>query len=85
VAVAIQGVTVHPTAGTFVWGYQAQLRHPASGFVKDLSGTITHVNVDPTQAETREAIAWGARSLSRTFLQQAGHDVPEDRFAVVLL
>ncbi len=85
VAVAIQGVTVHPTFGTFVWGYQAQVRHGPSGETVDLSGTISNVNIDATQAETHEALASGAASLAQVFLRNRGIEVPIDRFAVVLL
>jgi hypothetical protein len=85
VAIAIQNVTVHPTFGTFVWGYQAQVRHGPSGETVDLTDTISNVNVDATQAETRTALIGGARSLARSFLLNRGIDVPEDRFAVVLL
>jgi hypothetical protein len=85
VAIAIQNVTVHPTFGTFVWGYQAQVRHGPSGETVDLTDTISNVAIDATQAETREALVWGARSLAQTFLRNQGIEVPEDRFAVVLL
>ena len=85
--IAIQGVGNAASNGDrlFVWSYDAQLQHPASGFARDLSGTTTFTGVTATSEQTRDQIIGGARSISRTFLLQAGHDVPEDRIAVVLL
>lgn len=85
--IAIQGVSNYAFNGdrAFEWNYDAQLQHPASGFTRDLSGTFTRTAVTANLEETRAQISGGARSLSRTFLLNAGHDVPEDRIAVVLL
>ena len=82
-AIAIQGVTI--ANGAFLWSYQAQVHHPASGFTKDLSGTTSGVAFTASQDQTRQAIISGARSLAKIFLAQANHDVPADRIAVVLL
>src|SRR3712207_5029732 len=78
-AIAIQGV--RNTTGGFSWGFQARLQHPASGFTKDLDGG-TSTTVTSSQEQARKAIISGVRSNARTFLSQAGHDVPEDRIAV---
>ena len=85
--VAIRGVSNFASNGDrgFIWSYDAQLRHPASGFTRDLSGTTTITALTASTEQTRAQITGGARSIARTFLGQAGHDVPEDRIAVVVL
>ncbi len=84
VTIAIQDVTVHPNGQTFVWGYDAQVRH-VSGKTVDLTDTVAGMALDTSQDKTREAILSGARSLARIFLLQQGEDVPEDRIAAVML
>ena len=82
-AIAIQGVTI--ANGAFLWSYQPQVQHAASGFTKDLSGTTTSIAFTASQDQARQQIISGARSLAKIFLAQTGHEVAEDRIAVVLL
>jgi hypothetical protein len=84
VTIAIQDVTVHPSGQSFVWGYDAQVRH-VSGKTVDLTDTITGTALDTPREQTRAAIMSGARSLARTFLLRQGEDVPEDRIAAIML
>ncbi len=87
-AIAVQRVELVAGAdGRFYrWTYQAQLRAPGFGdFTRDLSDTVAGTGTTASAEETRAQIGGGARSLARTFLLQAGHDVPEDRIAVVML
>jgi hypothetical protein len=83
-AIAVQRVEL--VAGADGRFYQAQLRAPGFGdFTRDLSDTVAGTGTTASAEETRAQIGGGARSLARTFLLQAGHDVPEDRIAVVML
>jgi hypothetical protein len=87
-AIAVQRVElVAGVDGPFYrWTYQAQLRAPGFGnFTQNLTDTVAGTGATASQEETRDQLVRGARSLARTFLLQAGHDVPEDRIAVVLL
>jgi hypothetical protein len=87
-AIAVQRVELVAGAdGRFYrWTIQAQLRAPdLSDFTRDLTDTVTSTGTTASAEETRAQIVGGARSLARTFLLQAGHDVSEDRIAVVML
>lgn len=87
-AIAITQIELATVNGQrfFRWTYQAQLRAPSFGdFTRDLTDTVAGTGLTESQEATRAALVGGARSLARVFLTDAGHDVPEDRIAVVLL
>ena len=85
-AITVRDVVNYASNGDrgFGWTYDAWLRHPASGFTKDMRISTTTA-VTASLAQTRAQIARTGRTNARIFLAQAGHNVPEDRIAVVLL
>src|SRR5215213_8950742 len=73
-AIAVQGVTTLP--GVSECSYQAQLQHPASGFTKDMSGTVTGVLVTTSQDETRSRSSQGPALWHATISRARGMMCP---------
>jgi hypothetical protein len=83
VAVVVTGVFAPDEFG-LNWFLSESLTHPDSGFTKNSTpsvGTPSNLTTDRARAK----IVAFRRSIAATTLQNAGHPVPEDRIAVILL
>src|SRR5215207_6720586 len=83
-AIAVQGVS-GDASGLFKWSYQEQVGYLATSFTANMSGATPCIAVTASPEQTHQEIVSAARSQAQGFLQHAGHVVPEDRIAVIML
>jgi hypothetical protein len=84
VVIAITGAFYNDNLDSFVWTFQAVLRHPSSDFTKDLSGQTAGPE-DLLPEEWRPYIVNLMRSAALAELTATGRAVPGDRIAVTLM